>query len=107
MSGGSSIGGGGGGGNDQVTCETLIVKTVLNSPNPEVVPHLREGEILSIELRGTSLVAMTANGEIAGSITSTMMAKILECIRRGFKYVALVKKISGGHCDVEIRPSSM
>ncbi len=104
MSGGSSIGGGGGGGGGQVTCETLIVRTALNSPTPEVLPQLREGAVLSIEVRGRSLVAVTASGEIAGSITSTMMAKILECIKQGYSYVALVKKISGGHCDVEIRP---
>ncbi len=104
MSGGGSIGGSGGGGREPISCETLFVKTALNSPNPEVLLQLREGAVLSIEVRGRLLVAVTASGEIAGSITSTMMAKILECIKQGYSYVAIVKKISGGHCDVEIRP---
>lgn len=106
MSGGNSIGGGSLGGNEQ-TCETLVVRTPLNSPNPDVVPQLRKGQVLAIELRGTSLIVLTAGGLTAGSITSVKIAKIVECIRKGFQYVALILEIRGGHCELEVRPRSM
>jgi len=106
MSGSGGIGGGGPRGNDQVSCETLMTKTILSSPNPEVIPHLKKSQVLDIELRGASLIALTADGEIAGSITSSIMARIVECIRQGFEYVAIVENVSGGRCDVEVRPRS-
>ena len=111
MSGSESIGVGMRRGNGQVDCASLMVETILNSPNPEVVPNLKKGQVLAIELREASgkatLVAVTDDGETAGSVTSPIVARILECIRRGFQYVARVQKTSGGCCDVEIRPRSM
>lgn len=105
MSGGpGGVSTGGRGGEPELTCETLILNTVLNSPNPEVVSGLDEGDALDIKVQGKSLIAVTQGGGIAGSITLPLMAKILECIRQGFEYVAIVKKIDGGRCDIEIRP---
>jgi hypothetical protein len=104
-------GGGGGGGIDfppvggESNCERLHDETTLNSPNAEVVRTLHVGEILRLVARGSRgpLVAETAGGREAGSITSAVLARILKCITEGHEFVAEVKLVRGGQVNVEVR----
>ncbi|MCU7494778.1 MAG: hypothetical protein HF314_11945 [Ignavibacteria bacterium] len=110
MSGGNespSCGGGGVnvGGTD---CANILQKTVLNSPNPNVIKKLKKGENLGIELitpKGP-LVAKTVAGEIAGSITSAILHKLIDCISNNYSFIAIVIEISGGKCTVEVRSAN-
>lgn len=88
-------------------CASIFEETVLNSPNPIVIAKLKPGDVLELQLRkrGKTFVLLALYGtEIAGSITSALLAKIIDCIDKGFQYVALVKSIRGGACTVQIRP---
>jgi hypothetical protein len=92
-------------------CASLFEKTVLNSPDPIILAQLKKGDILSVEIlpRGTKkvLVALTANGKPAGSITSAALAKIISCIENEtFSFAAEVVDIHGGACTVFIRPEA-
>jgi hypothetical protein len=79
-----------------------------------VLKTLSVGDVLSVELHKnpsgakSSIVAVVKKPKIAiaGSITSTIAPKLIECIGNGFKYVALVKGLRGGQCTVEIRPAA-
>jgi len=88
-------------------CASLFEETVLNSPNPSVISKLKRDDVLELQVqrKGRAHVLVALKGtEIAGSITSALLAKIIDCIEKGFEYVAIVKTIRGGACTVQIRP---
>jgi hypothetical protein len=85
MSGPGSSGGGDGRGPEipQIECSRISERTVLNSPVPDVVSILKNGDILEIEVQNrTSLVAITKEGNIAGALTLPLLPRIVECMKR-------------------------
>jgi hypothetical protein len=68
------------------------------------VSKLKVGEELEVHLQGKSLIARTLSHEAAGSLTPKSLATLIECIAKGNEYIAKVIKVSGGACEVEIRP---
>jgi ribosomal protein S1 len=87
-------------------CAKLNVKTTLNSPVPKVLSTLKKDDVLDVSLQGKKgpLVAVTAGGDVAGSITSSQLAKLIECIQDGYTFVAVVLRVDKGMCEVEVRP---
>lgn len=101
MSGG---GGGGYGGPTRQGSDCNIVERVpLNSPQPAVVRTLKVGDVLDVEELNQALIARH-QGAIAGSLTPQRLLDLLDCIERGNVYVAVVCKVKGGLCEVEIHP---
>lgn len=102
----SGSGGGGGGStpDDIVDCASISFKTILNSPNSSVIAQLKPSDILKLKLKSPTgpLVAITKEGKEAGSITSAMLARLIECITGGHKYIAKVIEIDGGKCEVHV-----
>ena len=85
----------------------IVEETVLNSPNPEVVSGLEPGQRLSVVLVAEPrqrVVAMTASGQIAGSITFPRLLTLIECIGKERSYEAEVLRVD--HGLVLIRVSS-
>lgn len=83
-----------------------IVETVpLNSPKAAVVSTLKVGDELEVALSANklSLEARKA-GVVAGALTPSRLADLLDCINQGKSYKAVVRKLAGGNCTVEIRP---
>jgi hypothetical protein len=101
--GGSGTGGGGGEHPPGVDCTRILERTILNSPVAEVVRNLRRGDVLTVELRERSLVAVTEDGQIAGALTPPLLPRIVECIGEGYEYIAIVQEVGGGRCGVEVR----
>lgn len=111
MSGAGGGGGGGGGGFSPPSgtdCQLLVLRTTLNSPDHSVVSTLKKGSELDIEVTGKRgpVVVKDSLGNIAGSITSQQLLDLIKCIDDGNIYVAIVRDISGGKVDVEIRIKS-
>src|SRR5690606_16082864 len=102
---GSTERGGGSGGPDACA---IIETTNLNSVDPTVLRDVRVGEILNVVYTPGPpfrLIAQTPAGTALGSITSTSMAQIIQCItQRGYEYVAEIRMIRGAICQVEVRP---
>ena len=107
MSGG---GGGGGGGSSPrpPDCGSLILRTHLNSPQPAVVRTLRARQVLQVQLQQsvgrTIVVALTASGQVAGSITGAGLGMLIQCLRDGHDFVAVVENVAGGSVEVTVRP---
>jgi hypothetical protein len=82
-----------------------VERVPLNSPQAPVLKRLRVGDTLEVEVlnKGQSLVAKYKN-EVAGSLTPQALLDLLECIEKGRVYIAHVVELSGGFCEVEIRP---
>ena len=100
--------GGGGGWSEpsQDSCEKLTSETTLTSPVRSVIEQLSKGVLLDVNVTdsgGTRVVQALYNGTVAGSITSTIIQKIAECIENGHTYVAEVLSVQGGACRVRVR----
>jgi hypothetical protein len=112
MSGSGGGGGGGGGGGPQIdvapNCE-IIERTQLNSPKATSIAHIKVQDTLTVKMETEggqpALIAETTAGEHAGSLTPTHLAELIRCIRTGHTYIAVVIRMVGGLCQVEIRPS--
>jgi hypothetical protein len=103
-----SMGAGGGGAVGSDECPSIVDRTILNSPNPAVLPTLAVGATLELTLQSERgpLLAVTPDGRTAGSITSTNLARLIRCIQGGYRYDATVLTVTGGQCAVEVRPAS-
>jgi len=107
----SGSGGGGPGGSSfgdaPVSCERLVIETILSSPKANVVAKLKVGDILDVRLEeqaGTVVVALYLGDEKAGGITSASTNRLRECIDLGTQYTATVMSIAGGQVNVRIKP---
>lgn len=112
--------GGSGGGNgrhgeepppprDFAGCEAIRFETVLASPQQTVVASLVLGQVLPLRLGSQQnrpvVDAVTDAGGRAGSIISTHLTQLIECLQRGHDYVAEVRDLNGGTCRVLVHHS--
>jgi hypothetical protein len=110
----SGSGGGGGSrfdsgpGGQSSKCEELVILTPLNSPVPAVVKKLRKDSRLVVSKTSVGGVVrvevVTSDGEVAGSITSAQMMRLIECMDQGVNYVAVVTNDpTGGLVNLRIQ----
>ena len=71
MSGSSGSGGGASG--PEVSCDRLVINTMLASPRPGTVSVLYSGQILEVALLGGSVVVQH-NGELVGGLASPLVS---------------------------------
>lgn len=107
----SGHGGGGDGGatNGTTDCASLIFSTTLNSPNPDVISGLEIDQVLKVRRPDPTerrILAVTEDGQTAGSITHGKQADLLRCLEEGRSFVAIVKNVAGGACEVQVRPEA-
>jgi hypothetical protein len=103
MSGGGGSGYVGGGSSAGTSCN-IVEAVPLNSPKASVISKLKVGDELDVVLQVKSLIARAQSHGAAGSLTPKSLAALIECIEKGHEYIAKVIKLSGGACEVEIRP---
>lgn len=90
----------------QDSCEKLTSETTLTSPVRNVIAQLRKDMVLDVDVDdsgATPVVRALHNGQVAGSITSAVIQKIVACIETGHAYVADVLSVQGGACRVRVR----
>lgn len=88
------------------SCATLSQQTTLNSPNRAVLSQLSKGTELAVSVNKTGkavTVEALFNGQVAGTITSSIIQHLAECMENGYQYVAEVIDVEGGACRVHIR----
>jgi len=87
-------------------CGKLSEVTTLNSPNKDVLEMIKKNDVLDITLRrsGKSVIVEAVHaGEVAGTVTSSIIQKLADCIDKGFVYVAdVVDEVKGGACKVRV-----
>lgn len=102
-------GNGGGGGQDATNCLSLLFTTTLNSPNPEVLADLEiddELEVRRSDPNQRRIIAVAEGDRAAGSITHRRQVDLARCMEEGVVFVAIVQRVSGGACDVQVRPEA-
>ena len=103
--GGGGAGGGAGGNADPCA---IFQMAPLNSPRPSVVNTLAVGDILEISLNessGRPVLEVISSGGVAGALTHTGHVKLIDCIRQGRSYQAVVVSKSGGAVDLQVQPA--
>lgn len=88
-------------------CARLSQQTTLNSPNRDVLNDLKKGTVLDIRVNkeGKGVVVEAVHlGKVAGTITSSIIQRLVECIEKGYEYVAeVIEDVKGGACRVHVR----
>jgi hypothetical protein len=85
-------------------CNDILIMTQLFSPNPSVVGKLKTGNELVIKLNGEHgpCVAIFDN-EIAGTIITKNLYQLINCIKKGIRFIAIVRNTAGGSCSITIQ----
>lgn len=87
-----------------VDCRQLIVHTQLLSPDEAVLATLKKGDVLEIAINAKTSVCVAKKGAlVAGTIINIQLSRLMQCIKKGNDYEAIVRSISGGHCAVTIK----
>jgi hypothetical protein len=87
------------------SCDRLTSETTLTSPDRAVISQLTNGTLLDVEVDNSGarpVVRAVYQGQIAGSITSSIIQRLVECIEDGYRYVAEVVNVQGGTCRVRV-----
>jgi hypothetical protein len=103
------MGGSGSGGYSPPTpsspCSRLSFQATLNSPQAPVLAQLQVGSILDVGLDSSgNSIEVRFNSELAGSVTGTKVAQLVNCINSGFTFRGIVVTLSGGQCVLRIEP---
>ncbi len=69
-----------------------------------MVSKLGVGDVLTVEQRDGSVVAVDGAGNVAGSLTPRQLVELIDCMNSGRHYNAVVLTIRGALYEVEIRP---
>ncbi len=87
MSGSSGSGGGASGA--EVSCDRLVINTMLASPRRDEVDRLYPGQILEVAILGGSVVVFR-DGVLVGGLASPLVHRLRACIEEGTSYRARV-----------------
>lgn len=89
----------------KVACDRLVFRTVVNSPQPEILDTVVAEEILEVSvdlIGGIQVLTVKKNKKIVGTLTSDQVSVLIACMAKGFKYQAKVMSKRGGRCEVEV-----
>jgi|GEM_PF-3366330 hypothetical protein len=107
--GGGSLGetGGAGGERGGDKCQPVYKGAGLASPKSAVLSKLKAGDVLDLEPQPQGqyyVLYALKSGAPAGVVTHMLIDQIIACIvEGGHKYVAYIKTLQGGSCNLEIR----
>lgn len=103
---GNSSGSGNSSSGGQASCEDLVVRTQLTSPQEEVVGRINVDDVLDVsiqEVSGRLVVVATLEGDIAGGLTAPNLQSLRDCIDQGTEYEAIVTSVDGGQVRVRVQ----
>lgn len=86
-------------------CEVLSFRTILHSPNLEVIRRLEGGSILSLEIERVGnydTIVAKDNDQIAGTISPQDGSRLLACMSLGHRYKAQVLELNLSMCSVRV-----
>lgn len=84
-----------------VSCEMLVVLTVLTHPNEELLAKLEVGKILTVHVQEERVYVMYGD-QVVGYVETPENSRIIECVKAGTFYVAEILELEGAVCNVKI-----
>ena len=89
-------------------CQKIYQPINLHSPVSEVLSKIKVGDELEfkvVENNGRTSLQVVFQNDIVGSVIR-YATQIIDCIEKGYNYVAVVKSLDGGSCVLEARMDS-
>lgn len=84
-------------------CLNLVIRTNLSTVNTEVLGEIRVGDVLPVIAGGIDgPLQVLKDDKVLGTVLSSRLMELLNCINNGTKYDATVEKIDGAICQVKI-----
>ncbi len=84
-------------------CTDLVIKTNLSSVDANVLQGVKERDVLPVVAEGVDgPVRVLADGKVLGTVLSSLLLELLNCINGGTEYEAVVENIDGAKCQVRI-----
>ena len=87
--------------NELVSCERLVVETVLMRPNEELIAELQPKQVLTVHINDNDIIVMFGD-QVAGVIETPHNQQIIKCMEVGTFYVAEILSIQETICKVKI-----
>jgi hypothetical protein len=85
-------------------CDEIVLMTQLFSPAPIVIAKIKSGNKLDIELLGEHGPCVAVyHGEVAGTIITKNLYQLISCIRKGTRFIGIVRNATGGSCSITIQ----
>ena len=84
-------------------CMDLDITTNLASVDADVLKRVKEGDVLPVKALGTDgPVVVIKDGETVGTVLSSKLVQLLNCMNGGTEYEAEVLKVEEAICQVRI-----
>ena len=84
-------------------CGNISFNTDINSPNQLAIDGLNVQDKLNVELRDNKVVVIRQDtNDILGSINWSSIARLIQCLREDFEFVAVIQSIQDGLIKVHI-----
>lgn len=100
---GSSGGGGGSSFEPVKNCASISFNTDINSPQEHSMEGLEVQDKLDVVLSNNTVVVVRQDtGDTLGSVNWSSIARLIECLRDGSEYMAVVRDIQDGLIKVHI-----
>lgn len=85
-------------------CLNLVIITNLATVDTAVLAKTQEKEVLPVEAQtADGPVVVMKDEEVLGTVLSSHLVQLLNCMNGGAEYEAEILKIDGGICQVKIR----
>src|SRR5437870_382356 len=88
-------------------CKALRLETILMSPQVPALASVKVGNVLTVALQGAQqhrfVAVLNASGAPIGTVGSDRTIQLIDCLDRGYVYVAEVVALDGAACRVLIR----
>lgn len=102
-SGRTFIGGGGFEETPEQDCLNICGSTKVISPTMVYFSTVSIGEILKIKLDSSTIILLNSSEDEVGGINPTWIINLIDCINKGNKYEAEIRKINGASIDIFIQ----
>ena len=87
-------------------CASIGGNTNVISPTMIYFATASIGDILNVELDGSTLALINSLGDTVGGIYPAWAMKLIDCINSGNRYIAIIIKINGAAITVSIQKAS-
>jgi hypothetical protein len=85
-------------------CASLVFKTHLASPSPDLVPSLKQGQTLEVGRDNSGSVIVFSTDGYIGTILTRELAQLANCLDQGSEFIATVISIADGMVEVKVAP---
>jgi hypothetical protein len=86
-----------------VDCSNIGGNTNVISPTMIYFGTALIGDILNVELQGSTIALINSSGNSVGGIYPTWAINLIDCISKGNKYIATITNINGAAITVSIK----